>query len=188
MIDLLTCRETAKLLNIDLLNLVDILSVGDIHPSSPDGMVGAEVWERHKEIRLSRSDIEMIKAELHRRSFADFKAEYADVYKPDPRPGYGGLAFGPGWEGPLRRYADGIRDLARQGKPAWLKEGKEKFGSLRLYSDHMLSAEQEVIQLHRDALQASLITCQECGSHGRLRFGYSICLTLCESKRAGDPT
>ncbi|MBX5160434.1 hypothetical protein HJB89_25450 [Rhizobium sp. NZLR8] len=180
MTDLMKCHEAVQALGVDLLNLIDILAIGDIIPTAPDGLTGAEVWARNEEIRLSANDIDLIKVELRRRRFDDFRVEYADVYQPDPRPGYGGLQFGPGWTGILVDYADGIRDLTKRGRPAWLRRGKEKFGALRLYSDHMLSAESEVIQLHRIALQASLVTCQECGQPARLRFGHSICLTLCD--------
>lgn len=188
--DLLTCHEAAKALKIDLLYLVDILAIGDIHATAPDGLHGAEVWSRNEEIRLSQTDIELIKAELRRRSFVDFKTEYADILSLDPRPRGRGLEFGPGWIGILQTYADGLRALVIDGRQAAkLRWGKEKFGALRLFSDYTLAVEKEVINLHRDAYRTSLVTCQECGVPARLRFGHSVCLALCQrhSHIVGEP-
>ncbi|WP_105432743.1 hypothetical protein [Neorhizobium sp. T6_25] len=191
MADLLTCREAAQLLNIDLLNLVDILAVGDIVPTEPDGLAGSEVWARNEEIRLCETDIDLIKAELRRRQFADFKRDYVDVYQQDEKPGARGLEFGPGWLGVLTAYADGLRALNAKwnNSHAQLRWGKEKFGALHLYSDYLLATKIEVINLHREAYKSSLQTCQECGLPARLRFGHSICLTLCDRHKhtIGEP-
>lgn len=187
--DLLTCNEAAERLDIDLLNLVDILAVGDIHPTAPDDITGAEVWSRYEEIRLSESDIERLKAEIHRRRVVDFKTEYADIYQQSDESGTRGLEFGPGWTGILATYADGLRDLQTRGFKCQLRWGKEKFGALRLYADYILAAEKEVIDLHRAAHRESLVTCQECGQPSRLRFGHSICLVLCDRHKhiVGEP-
>lgn len=189
--DLLTCHEAAKALKIDLLNLVDILSIGDIQPAKPDGITGAEAWARYEEIRLSPDDIELIKAELRRRSFADFKATYSDIYQPSTSHKARGLEFGPGWIDLLIDYADGLRALNDRWKNehARLRWGKEKFGALHLYSDYLLATEPAVINMHRKAYRESLKTCQECGAPGRLRFGHAICLTLCEKHAhlVGEP-
>lgn len=189
MTDLLTCNEASEHLGIDLLNLVNLLSIGDIRPTAPSGITGAEVWKRHEEIRLSETDIELIKAEIHRRRFVDFKIEYADIYQQSDKPGARGLAFGAGWTGILTTYADGLRDLQTRGFDCQLRWGKEKFGGLRLYSDYILAVEKEVIDLHRAAHRESLVTCQECGQPARLRFGHSICLTLCDRHKhiVGEP-
>jgi hypothetical protein len=180
MTNLITCHEAAQRLGVDLLNLIDILAVGDIHPSIPDGIPGKEVWARNEEIRLSSDDIELIKAELRRRRFEDFKLQYADVYQQSSSPGARGLEFGPGWTGILTAYADGLRDLSKRGFKCQLRWAKEKFGALRIYSDYTLAVEKEVIDLHREAYRASLQTCQECGQAARLRFGFGVCLTLCD--------
>ncbi|WP_288430144.1 hypothetical protein [uncultured Agrobacterium sp.] len=189
MTDLLTVDHAAERLSIDLLNLVDILAVGDIHPAEPSGITGPEVWKRHEEIRLSETDIELIKGEIRRRRFVDFEIDYADVYRRSDKPGARGLAFGAGWTGILTTYADGLRDLQTRGFNCQLRWGKEKFGALRLYADYILAAEKEVIDLHRAAHRESLVTCQECGQPARLRFGHSICLTLCDRHKhiVGEP-
>ncbi|WP_086156013.1 hypothetical protein [Rhizobium sp. Kim5] len=176
-------RNAASILGVDVVTLVDIVNVGDIKPTvsaTPRSLPSGEVWKNWREIRLSQNDIERFRVEIRRRRFVDFKAEYADVFQPDTAPGTRGLEFKPGWTGILTIYADGLRSLGKQGLVCRLRWGKEKFGALRLYSDYILAAEPEVIKLHRQAYHSSLQTCQECGEPGRLRSGYSVCLTLCE--------
>jgi hypothetical protein len=191
MTDLLTVQEAAKVLCVDLLNLVDVLSVGDIVPTLPKFLSRKDVWARNEEIRLSSTDIDLVRAELRRRRFIDFKSEYADVYQQSTSPGARGLEFGPGWTGLLTDYAEGLRALNEKWKTTrtQLRWGKEKFGALHLYSDYLLATEAEVVNLHREAYRASLQTCQECGAAARLRFGHSVCLTLCEQHKhtVGEP-
>ncbi|WP_157884572.1 hypothetical protein [Neorhizobium galegae] len=193
MTELLTVHEAAERLGTDVMTLVEIVNVGDIVPAispKPRVLSGGEVWKNWREIRLSEDDIALFKAEISRRRFEDFKADYSDIYTPDSRPGGRGLEFGPGWTNILKTYADGLRSLVIEGKQAaWLRWGKEKFGALRLFSDYILSVERQVIDLHREAHRSSLVTCQECGEPARLRFGYGVCLTLCERHKhiVGEP-
>ena len=113
----------------------------------------------------------------------EFKAEYADVYFPDEGPHARGLAFGPGWLGIVAEYCDQLRSFERDHFVDALVWGKEKFGSLRLYtrSDIAALTTLQVYWLARikeRARRKSLKTCQECGQPGRLRWG-SHAATLC---------
>ncbi|TAV14749.1 hypothetical protein [Rhizobium ruizarguesonis] len=182
MTDLISLRDAAEILGVDVLFLTHIIDVGDVLPTPP-------VPKDYRDIVFTADDIERFRPEIDRRRFTDFKMQYVDVYQQDEGRGAGGLEFGPGWEGLLRNYADGLRALNAAGGRSQLRWGKEKFGALHLYSDYLLSTESEVINLHREAYRSSLQTCQECGSPARLRFGYSVCLTLCDrhAHLVGEP-
>ncbi|TCA41728.1 hypothetical protein E0J16_34125 [Rhizobium pisi] len=182
MSDLISLKEAAEILGVDILFLTHVIDVGDVLPSLP-------VPKDFREIVFTTDDIERFRLEVARRRFTNFKADYSDVYQQDERPGARGLEFGPGWEGLLRDYADGLRALNAAGGRSRLGWGKEKFGALHLYSDYLLATESAVINLHREAYRASLQTCQECGAAARLRFGHSVCLTLCDRHKhlVGEP-
>ena len=121
-----------------------------------------------------------------RRRFRNFRVEYADVLMLDDPddPEARGLEFGPGWEGILREFCGGLRQLNRVGSRYRLRWGKEKFGGLRLFTTGNPDPDQDVAisvrELCRTAYQRSLHTCEECGEPGRLRMGIGVCLTLCD--------
>lgn len=184
MSDLISLKDAAEILGVDVLFLAHIIDVGDILPTQ-------SVPKDYRDIVFAVGDIERFRPEIARRRFLDFKSEYADVYQQDEGRGARGLEFGPGWIGLLTTYADGLRALNDQwnNKHAQLRWGKEKFGAVHLYSDYLLATESAVINLHREAYRASLRTCQECGAAARLRCGHSVCLTLCDRHKhlVGEP-
>ncbi|OCP11522.1 MULTISPECIES: hypothetical protein [unclassified Ensifer] len=169
-------------------SIVHILEVGDLtcrRPVFPRDHSWPKPDELHQ-IGFSWEDILAMHHEIHvRRRFFYFRAEYADVFLPeDDLPGGRGLEFSPGWEGILREFCDGLRELHRQGKRYYLRWGKEKFGAMRLFHtrnpDPESGDDEAVGRLRGIAYRRSLQTCQECGEPGRLRMGISVCLTLCE--------
>ena len=117
-------------------------------------------------------------------TFEEFKSEYADVYLPDEGPGARGLEFGSGWLGIVAEFCDQLRAYEQYHFVERLVWGKEKFGSLRLYtrSDIATLTPLQIYWLARikeRARRKSLKTCQECGRPGRLRWG-AHAATLCD--------
>ncbi|NZD54178.1 hypothetical protein [Rhizobium leguminosarum] len=182
MSDLMTLREAANVLGVDVVTLVHIIDVGDTVPTPP-------VPQDYKDIVFAPDDIERFQSELRRRRFEAFKAEYADVYTEDTGPGARHLEFGPGWIGILREFCDGLREFQSAGYRARLRWGKEKFGALRLFADCGDEIAAYVGERRGIAYGKSLRTCQECGELARLQFGHSICLTLCDRHKhlVGEP-
>jgi len=102
------------------------------------------------------------------------------------------LACGPGWSGPLERF---LRDLSNllerrsmQGPPnvergdpsheMRLLQVKEKLGGLRVY---LSKPDAEVRCLIRRAEESCAVTCDQCGTVGRLRVLGGLLATRCES-------
>ncbi|MGX9991571.1 hypothetical protein ACS4RR_020810 [Rhizobium sp. Z1P35] len=182
MSDLLTLREAADVLGVDVVTLVHVIDVGDTIPTPP-------VPKDFKDVVFAPDDIERFQIELRRRRFEDFKTEYADVFQEDDAPGARHLEFGPGWLGILMEFCDGLREFQNAGYRARLRWGKEKFGALRLFTDCADEIAAYVGERRGIAYGKSLRTCQECGEPARLRFGHSICLTLCDRHKhlVGEP-
>ncbi|NKM65346.1 hypothetical protein GFL58_30995 [Rhizobium leguminosarum bv. viciae] len=182
MADLMTLRDAADVLGVDVVTLVHIIEVGDTVPTPP-------VPKDYKDIVFTADDIERFKTEVSRRRFLDFKSDYADVYVHDEGPGARGLEFGPGWLGILKEFCDSLREFQNAGYRARLRWGKEKFGALRLFTDHTSELAAYIGERRGIAYGKSLRTCQECGELARLRFGHSICLTLCDRHKhlVGEP-
>ncbi|NTI03106.1 hypothetical protein G6K88_13865 [Agrobacterium rhizogenes] len=178
----ISLRGAAEILSVDVLFLTHIIDVGDILPTQP-------VPKDFREIVFTIDDIERFRPEIARRRFLDFKAEYTDVFRSDEGPGARGLEFGPGWTGILREFCDSLREFQTAGYRARLRWGKEKFGALRLFTDHVDELVAYVAERRGIAHGKSLRTCQECGEPAQLRFGHSICLTLCDRHRhlVGEP-
>jgi len=74
------------------------------------------------------------------------------------------LHVGPGWKDIVTRLID---DLFKLGWDGQLCEIKEKFGGLRFYVGKSSNAVDARIG---QAEQESVVTCESCGSPGRLRF------------------
>ncbi|ANP84461.1 hypothetical protein [Rhizobium leguminosarum] len=182
MSDLMTLREAADVLGVDVVTLVHIVDVGDTIPTP-------SVPKDFKDIVFAPVDIEPFRAELRRRRFEDFMIEYADVYTEDSGPGARHLEFGPGWTNILREFCDGLREFQNAGYRTRLRWGKEKFGAMRLFYDCSDEIATYIAERKGIAYGKSLRTCQECGEPARLQFGYSICLTLCDRHKhlVGEP-
>ncbi|MBY3363790.1 hypothetical protein [Rhizobium laguerreae] len=182
MSDLMTLREAADVLEVDVVTLVHIIDVGDTVPTPP-------VPQDYKDIVFAHDDIERFRVEVARRRFVDFKVQYADVYGEDEGPGARRLEFGPGWLGILKEFCDSLREFQNAGYPAKLRWGKEKFGAMRLFYDCSDEIATYIAERKGIAYGKSLRTCQECGEPARLQFGYSICLTLCDRHKhlVGQP-
>ncbi len=185
-------KNAAKLIGCEPASLAYWIDVGDILPtpdlatwSTHDG----KIYRDYKLLELTLEDIERYKIEMRRRSFADFKNEYADVYTPDVGPQPRGLEFGPGWENILREFCDGLREFQSAGYRASLRWGKEKCGALKLFTDHADEIAAYVSEQRGKAYGRSLGTCQECGAPARLRWGDAICQTLCDRHKhiVGEP-
>ncbi|WP_276118015.1 hypothetical protein [Pararhizobium qamdonense] len=180
-----TFLEFAKLLNVRENAIWHIIDVGDIRPHSIiDDYQNRRLPDVIGSLRFSDADAENFKQEFRRRRHEDFKVEYADVYVPEEGPGARGLEFGPGWIEIVREYCDQLRGFERDHFVEALRWGKEKFGSLRLYtrsSRYTLTTLQSywLSRLDEFARRKSLRTCQECGQPGRLRWG-SHAATLCD--------
>ncbi|WP_322886498.1 hypothetical protein U8C31_18190 [Sinorhizobium medicae] len=162
-----------------------ILDAGDIRPHNiePDHIFKPFSVVINS-LRFSDDDIEPFKAEIRRRKFEDFKVAYADVYAPDQVPGARGLEVNPGWTGILENYCNQLREWRADGWSIKLRWAKEKFGSIRIFSniDHRTMTPLQAFRLSRLdewARRRSLQTCQECGRPGRLRWG-SHAATLCD--------
>ncbi|MGO7353845.1 hypothetical protein ACCS66_03815 [Rhizobium ruizarguesonis] len=176
-------RAAAELIGIMPSTLAYIVSVGDVLPERgvrTSTTYEGTVWNDLTKFVFTDNDIERYKAEMDRRNFVDFKAEYADVYQPDSGPNARGLEFGPGWTGILREFCDHLRDYNDIGRTCKLRWGKEKFGALKLFCDYDDSIQRYVEHAKGVAYGRSLGTCQECAAPGRLRYGDMICLTLCD--------
>lgn len=180
-----TFLEFAKLLNVKEHAIWHVVDVGDIRPHTIiDGYHDKPLPEVIDSLRFSESDIDVFRQEFRRRRHEDFKIEYSDVYKPDEGPGARGLEFGPGWIEIVGEYCDQLRLWAADGWSVHLRWGKEKFGSLRLFTDshHVTSTPLQsywLSRLRERARRQSLGTCQECGQPGRLRLG-AHAATLCD--------
>ncbi|MBY5408874.1 hypothetical protein HFO98_10370 [Rhizobium leguminosarum] len=173
MADLMTLPEAAVVLGADVVTLVHIIDVGDTVPTPP-------VPTDFEDIVFAPDDIERFRVELRRRRFEDFKIEYSDVYTEDTGPGARHLEFGPGWRDILCEFCDGLREFQNAGSRTRLRWGKEKFGAMRLFYDCSDEIATYIAERKGIAYGKSLRTCQECGELARLRFGHSICLTLCD--------
>lgn len=166
----------------------------DIRPHTiVDGYQNKPLTEVIDSLRFSDKDIEIFRQEFRRRRHEDFKIEYADVYVPDEGPGARGLEFGPGWIGIVQDYCDQLRAFERDHFVVALRWGKEKFGSLRLFTrddPSTLTTLQRywLSRLRERARRQSLMICQECGQPGRLRLG-AHAATLCERHKhlVGEP-
>lgn len=165
-----------------------VIEVGDLRPKYLVGWQGKGKWpasSEHYDAQFSWYDIRRFSHEFNvRRAFRDFKVEYYDVLMISDEPGSRGLEFGPGWEGILREFCDGLRELHLNGSRYYLRWGKEKFGALRLFTtrnpDPELADDEAIAKLRGIAYRRSLQTCEECGEPGRLRMGIGICQTLCD--------
>lgn len=186
--------EFAKLLNVRENSLWHIIDVGDIRPHSIiDDYYAKRLPEVIDSLRFSESDVETFRQEFRRRRHEDFMAEYSDVYKPDHGPAARGLEFGPGWIGIVSDFCDQLRLWQADGWSIRLRWAKEKFGSLRLFTDvnhvTVTPLQSYGIALMREvARRKSLMTCQECGQPGRLRLG-AHAATLCDRHKhlVGEP-
>lgn len=166
-----------------------VIEVGDLRPRYLKNWSGKGHWPASDkpDAGFSWDDILRFSHEFNvRRRFRDFRAEYADVLMLDDPgdPHARGLELGPGWEGILREFGGGLRQVHQSGYRYYLRWGKEKFGGLRLFiTKNPDSAEDiaaSVKDLCRTAYRQSLQTCEECGRPGRLRMGIAVCLTLCD--------
>ncbi len=83
-------RAAAELIGCLPASLAYWIDVGDVLPT-PDIATWAthdgKIYRDFKKLELTLEDIERYKIEMRRRSFTDFKTEYADVYQPDDGPG-----------------------------------------------------------------------------------------------------
>ncbi|MGO8111765.1 hypothetical protein [Rhizobium leguminosarum] len=176
-------RDAADLIGIMPSTLAYIVSAGDVLPER-----GVPTWQQHDgnvwndltKFVFTAADIERYKTEMDRRTFAELKIAYADVYQADAGPEPRGLEFGPGWTQILREFCDHLRDFNDTGRTCRLRWGKEKFGALHLFCDYDDSIQRYVEHAKGIAYGRSLGTCQECAAPGRLRYGDMICLTLCD--------
>ncbi|TAX58940.1 hypothetical protein ELI02_02250 [Rhizobium leguminosarum] len=177
--------EFAKLLGVKEHSIWHIIDVGDIRPHSIiDDFQNKPLPEVVDSLRFSDSDIETFQQEIRRRRHEDFMVEYADVYVPDEGPAARGLEFGPGWTGIVEQFCDQLRAFERGHFVVALRWGKEKFGSLRLFTrddPSTLTTLQRywLSRLRERARRQSLRICQECGQPGRLRLG-AHAATLCD--------
>lgn len=186
--------EFAKLLNVREHAIWHVIDVGDIRPHSiTDDYQHKRLPEVIDSLRFSGSDVGVFRDEFRRRRHEDFIAAYADVYKPDEGPGARGLEFAPGWTGIVSEFCDQLRLWAADGWSVHLRWGKEKFGSLRLFTDpHYVTStplqSYGLSRLRERARRQSLRACQECGQPGRLRLG-AHAGTLCDrhAHLVGEP-
>lgn len=189
-----TFLEFAKLLNIREQSLWHIIDVGDILPYAIiDDYRNKRLPEVIDSLQFSESDVEIFRNEFRRRRHEEFNVQYSDVLKPDEGLGTRGLEFGPGWIGLVSEYCDQLRLLNADGWSVKLRWGKEKFGSLRLFTDayNITSTPLQyywMSRLRERVRRQSLRTCQECGAPGRLRLGFHAA-TLCDRHKhlVGEP-
>jgi hypothetical protein len=189
-----TFLEFAKLLNIKAHSIWHIIDVGDIRPNTiADHYHSKSLPEVIDSLCFSENDVEIFKEEFHRRRHEKFKNDYADVYESDHGPAARGLEFGPGWIGIAKEFCDQLRLWQADGWKVHLRWGKEKFGSLRLFTDisQFTTTPLQTYWLARvreRARRKSLRTCQECGQPGRLRWGGHVA-TLCDRHKhlVGEP-
>ena len=89
-----------------------------------------------------------------------------------------GIECGPGWYSIIDELCTGLQNLTdKQGHPqVEFTQVKEKFGSLRVYTDGASAAQFELIDR---AEELSMETCERCGRLGKLREG-SWVVTLCD--------
>lgn len=76
---------------------------------------------------------------------------------------------------------DLARDLYAMGWNGSLDQVKEKWGTLRFYTEGTL----EMLERIELAEQQSAVTCEECGVPGEMRMG-SWCRTLCDRCYSGS--
>jgi len=182
---LYTFLEFAKLLNVKEHSIWHIIDAGDVRPHTIiDDHQNRRLPDVIDSLRFSDADVGIFQQEFRRRRHEDFKTQYADVYKPNEGPAERGLEFGPGWIGITREFCDQLRLWQADGWKIHLRWGKEKFGSIRLFTDigqftttplqtYLLA------RLRERARRKSLQTCQECGMPGRVRWGGHVA-TLCD--------
>ncbi len=187
-------RDFAQVLGVKEHAVWHIIDVGDIRPHAiVDDFQRKSFNEVVDSLRFSDSDIEPFQQEIRRRQHEDFMVEYADVYVPDEGPAARGLEFGAGWTSIVEQFCDQLRSWNADGWNLHLRWAKEKFGSLRLFTD----ANHETMtplqsywlsRLRERARRQSLRTCQECGQPGRLRLG-AHAATLCDRHKhlVGEP-
>lgn len=191
---LFTFLEFAKVLNVREHSIWHIIDVGDVHPHSiVDDYKNKRLPDVIDSLRFSDADVEKFQAEFRRRRHEDFLAEYSDVYEPDQGLGARGLEFGPGWIEIVGQFCDQLRQWQADGWKVRLRWAKEKFGSLRLFTDASHAAVTPLqsywlARLRERARRQSLRTCQECGQPGRLRLG-AHAATLCDRHKhlVGEP-
>lgn len=89
-------------------------------------------------------------------------------------------SVGTGWMPLVNRVFDALIDY---GHPVKIIQVKEKFGGLRVYTDHFHEEiETVIIQVGNE----SFSICEECGAVGKLR-GTTWYRTLCEDHADGRP-
>lgn len=181
-------NKAATILACKPFTLAQLIEVGDVLPHSitREQVISGPFWGEDviDGLTFTPEDIERFKVEIRRRRFEDFKIEYSDVLRPHTGPGGRGLEFSPGWSDILCQYCDRLRAWHRKGWTLKLVWGKEKFGSLRLFTDwtpnslstlqwHWLCSSNEL------ARRKSLTVCDQCGEPGRVRWGRHV-ETLCD--------
>lgn len=185
---MISFSQAADILACKPHTLAQLIEVGDVVPSSitREQVISGPFWGADfiESITFTPDDIERFRVEIRRRRFEDFKSEYADVLRPYTGQGGRGLECSPGWTDILETYCDQLRAWHSRGWPLKLVWGKEKFGSLRLFTDwapnsltslqwHWLCASNEL------ARRKSLTVCDQCGEPGRARWGHHV-ETLCD--------
>jgi len=118
----------------------------------------------------------------------EIKACYSDVYQPDPAPYARDIECKYGWSEIIKEYLDQLRAWQLEGFDIRMRWAKEKFGSLRVFSDldYRSSTRLEtywVERLNERIRRLSLTVCDMCGQQGRLRFGRYLA-TRCDEHAA----
>lgn len=80
---------------------------------------------------------------------------------------------GPGWYNLVQPIADKAKELNVE-----IAQVKEKFGTLRIYTD---TVNEELEELIREAEKLSEVTCESCGRPGKLRTTHGWLKTTCDA-------
>jgi len=169
----MSLAEAARSLGVPQYRLLYVIDASGLKPSVlvPDN---GSIWSRSAEFGFSERDLDVFRDELDRRQFKELRSEFKEMIAGDAE-----LAMGPGWASILAGFLSRIGVHAGERK-AVLVYAKEKFGNIQIgfSCDEALA---EIVAAEESELRRqSLATCEECGSQGRLRLGWSICKTTCE--------
>ena len=91
---------------------------------------------------------------------------------------------GTGWFGIIDDLSRRITEIdEREGNETQAVQVKEKFGTLRFYTDFETDAVSEAI---REAEERSAVTCEECGKPGTMRERHGWLMVRCDEHAKGD--